>query len=109
MTHHRLDASADTVHWGFFDAALRPLLIVDSGDTVTISTVSGGPAEMPERGFKVPPALRAIHDAVRPKLGPHICTGPVAVRGARPDDVLEVRIRSIDCLLYTSPSPRDDL
>jgi acetamidase/formamidase len=37
----RLDAGADTVHWGYFDAKLPPVLTVDSGDTVTISTVSG--------------------------------------------------------------------
>ena len=41
MTSHRLDASPETVHWGYFDAKLQPLLTVDSGDTVTISTVSG--------------------------------------------------------------------
>ena len=41
MANHRLEAGADTVHWGYFDAALKPLLTVDSGDTVTISTVSG--------------------------------------------------------------------
>jgi hypothetical protein len=25
MATHRLDAGPDTVHWGFFDAALKPL------------------------------------------------------------------------------------
>ena len=44
MTTHRLDAAADTVHWGFFDASLKPLITVESGDVVTISTVSGAPA-----------------------------------------------------------------
>jgi len=35
----------------------------------------------------VPPALQAIHDKVQAKLGgPHILTGPVAVRGAAPGD-----------------------
>jgi acetamidase/formamidase len=41
----------------------------------------------------VPPALPAIHKSVPQKLaGPHIMTGPVAVRGAKAGQVLEVRI-----------------
>ena len=99
MATHRLDAGPDTVHWGFFDAALKPLITVDSGDAVTISTVSGTPIQVPkpDSGFTVPPALPAIHQSVPQKLGgPHILTGPVAVRGAKAGQVLEVRIKSID-------------
>src|ERR1700688_5049302 len=99
MTTHRLDAAADTVHWGFFDASLKPLITVDPGDTVVISTVSGAPTQMPDAhsGFIVPAALPAIHASVQPKLGgPHILTGPIAVRGAKAGQVLEVRIKAID-------------
>src|SRR4029077_7868205 len=39
----------------------------------------------------------AIHASVPQKLnGPHIMTGPVAVRGAKVGQVLEVRIKTID-------------
>jgi acetamidase/formamidase len=100
MAHnHRLDASPDTVHWGFFDAALKPHLTVDSGDTITFSTVSGQPWQVPQPGshFTIPPALSAIHQRLQPRLGgPHILTGPVAVRGARAGQVLEVRIKEIE-------------
>ena len=99
MADHRLDAAPGTVHWGYFDAALKPLITVDSGDTVTISTVSGGPPQIPQPGgaFTVPPALLAIHKELQPKLGgPHILTGPIAVRGAKAGQVLEVRIKAID-------------
>ena len=96
MPSHRIDAAPETVHWGYFDAALPPILTVDPGDTVTISTVSGPPEAMPREGRAVPPALRAIHAAQTPKLPGPICTGPVAVRGARPGQVLEVRIRAIE-------------
>ena len=82
MAEHRLDASPETVHWGYFDAGLAPLLTIDSGDTITISTVSGGPEAMPGAPFVIPQALSAIHAALKPKLPGHICTGPVAVRGA---------------------------
>jgi len=99
MTTHRLDAAPDTVHWGFFDAALKPLITVEPGDEVIISTVSGPAAAMPkaDSGLKVPPALAAIHASVPQKLnGPHIMTGPVAVRGAKAGQVLEIRIKAID-------------
>ena len=40
--------------------------------------------------------LKAIHASVQPRLGgSHILTGPVAVRGAKAGQVLEVRIKSI--------------
>jgi len=99
MATHRLEASPETVHWGFFDAKLPPQLTIDSGDTVTISTVSGTFGYLPkaDSGLTVPPALQAIHDTVQPKLGgPHILTGPVAVRGAKAGGVLEVRIKAIE-------------
>jgi len=93
---HRLDAGAETVHWGYFDAALPPLLTIDSGDTVTISTVSGGREVMPPPPLVVPEALAAIQARLQPTLPGHICTGPVAIRGAKAGQVLEVRIKSIE-------------
>ncbi len=53
--------------------------------------ISSGQAQ-----FTIPDVLPAIHATVPQTLGPHICTGPVAVRGAKPGNVLEVRIKSID-------------
>jgi acetamidase/formamidase len=99
MPTHRLDAAIDTVHWGFFDAALKPLMTVEPGDTVTISTVSGTPGQLPppDSGLTVPAVLPAILKNVQQRLnGPHILTGPVAVRGAKAGQVLEVRIKSIE-------------
>jgi acetamidase/formamidase len=96
VADHSVAASPETVHWGYFDASLPPILTVEPGDTVTLSTVSGSPEMMPASGFHVPPALRAIHAAMRPKLPGHICTGPVAIRGARAGQTLEVRIKAID-------------
>src|SRR5215471_7710503 len=97
MAHLRVDASPETVHWGFFDAALPPVGEIDSGETVTISTVSGTADLMPRPPLVVPPALAAIHRQVNRKVVPgHICTGPVKVRGAKAGQVLEVRIKSIE-------------
>ena len=98
MRKHRVDAGPDTVHWGFFDATLKPLVTIDSGDEVTMSTVSGPPEAMPkpQSGLAIPSALSAIHGSVPQRLGPHIMTGPVAVRGAKAGQALEVRIKSIE-------------
>lgn len=96
MTHHRLEAGADTVHWGFFDAALPPVLTVASGDTVTISTVSGPADVMPPPPLVVPHALLDVQARVPNRLPGHMCTGPVAVRGARTGGVLEVGIEALE-------------
>ncbi len=93
---HRIDAGAETVHWGYFDAKLTPRLTIESGDTVTISTVSGGREMMPPPPLKVPDALAAVQAHVPMTLPGHMCTGPVAVRRARAGQVLEVRIKAIE-------------
>ena len=93
---HRIEAGAKTVHWGYFEAALPPVLNVESGDTVVMSTVSGGREVMPKPPLKVPTALEDVQANLSPLLPGHMCTGPVAVRGARAGGVLEVRIKQID-------------
>jgi acetamidase/formamidase len=93
----RVDASAENVHWGYFDASLPPIATIDSGDVVTIGTVSGPPEMLPPPPFQIPPALYAIHQAKTKRMLPgHMCTGPVAVRGARAGQVLQVDIEAID-------------
>ena len=94
-THH-LAAAPETVHWGYFDATLEPVLEVGSGDTLIIESVSGGPECLPGEGFHVPPELLAIHRHVPRTLPGHILTGPVRVAGARPGHVLQVDILAID-------------
>jgi acetamidase/formamidase len=97
MARHRLDASPETVHWGYFDAAIPPKLTVAPGDTVDVSCVSGRDAALPppESGMTIPPALAAINERLAPELGAHILTGPIAIAGAEPGDMLEVRIEAI--------------
>ncbi|HXE86845.1 MAG TPA: acetamidase/formamidase family protein [Hyphomicrobiaceae bacterium] len=91
--HHQLTANKETCHWGFFDARRKPVLTIDSGDRVTIDTLSGAPDFIPKSGFHVPSELAEVHaGAERFEGGSHILTGPVAVTGAKPGQVLEVRI-----------------
>jgi acetamidase/formamidase len=97
MPDHRLEPGPDTVHWGYFDATLPPRLTIASGARVTISSVSGTAEQMPAPPLKIPPALPAIHAQVTRKMVPgHICTGPVAVKGAKAGQVLQVDIEAID-------------
>jgi acetamidase/formamidase len=95
MTAHELKAGPGTVHWGYFDAALAPVLEMDPGDIVVLDSVSGSPADLPPAGYSVRDSLRAIHAKTAPELGPHILTGPIAVRGAEPGDALRVEILGV--------------
>ena len=94
---HLLRSSPETVHWGYFDGGLAPVLTIDSGDRVDIECVSGNPDWLPPpaAGFAVPPELLEIHRRARQGTGNHILTGPIWVRGATVGDVLEVRILDI--------------
>jgi acetamidase/formamidase len=90
-----LNASPETCHWGYFDAERTPALTIASGDEVIINSVSGGPQNLPGAGFHVPPELLEIHAAGLPGMPGHILTGPVAVAGAVPGDVLQVEILDV--------------
>lgn len=96
MARHHLEASVATCHWGYFDPKLAPVLTVADGDTVTVETLAGGPDCLPPEGFHVPHALHDIHARAERMLPGHILTGPIAVEGAKPGDVLEVRIESVE-------------
>lgn len=92
-----LKASPETCHWGYFDPTLEPALEAENGDTVVIDTVSGSPEHVPNPpdGFDIPSALLDIHNRSPRQLPGHILTGPIAIRDARPGQVLEVRILDV--------------
>ncbi len=98
MATHSIPATASTIRWGTFDAGYKPLVTVNSGDTVVLECVSGGPEVMPPpgSGLTIPPALAALHAANPPRGPGHILTGPVAIAGAMPGDMLEVHIDKIE-------------
>lgn len=76
MTHHHLHSSPETCHWGFFEAKLKPVMTIASGDEVTIDTVSGGPDVLPDPArFHVPPELAEIHAKSERMIPGHILTG----------------------------------
>ena len=95
MKTHRLDPSLETVHWGYFDAKLPAKIEVESGDTIVVDTVSGSREVVKDESL-FRPEHREIVTKLRPELGGHILTGPIAVRGAARGDTLEVRIKAIE-------------
>lgn len=90
-----IEAGLKTCHWGYFDASLAPVVTVASGSEVTINSVSGGKAMLPGEGFHVPPELLVLQAAGEPTAPGHILTGPVAVDGAMPGDVLQVDVLDV--------------
>ncbi|TCP93166.1 acetamidase/formamidase [Sphingomonas sp. PP-CE-1A-559] len=100
---YELKATPQTVAWGHYDATDKPVLTIRSGDTVVIHTLlTNSPAGLEKAGVapaQVEPALRAVYDGVPASArgpGGHILTGPIAITGAEPGDMLEVRIRKVD-------------
>src|SRR6201996_906423 len=96
MANHHLQSSPETCHWGFFEAKLKPVLTIDSGDEVTVDNISGGPDQVPDTSkFHVPPELLEVHAKNERMVPGHILTGPIAVKGAMPGDVLEVDLLDV--------------
>src|SRR5438876_626887 len=115
LNHYYVPATDKTVHWGYFSKLLKPLVEVSSGDFVTIDVLTHHANDDAERMVKGDPGAEAVFYWDRQRkgvdrrgagpmqptlfgrgagegLGVHICTGPVAVKGAMPGDILEVRI-----------------
>jgi len=101
-TYH-LAVTPQTVAWGNYDAAAKPVLKIKSGDTVVIDTlITSNPTALAKAGVpdaQIQQSLKDVYEKVPVKdrgPGGHILTGPVYVEGAQPGDTLEVRILKID-------------
>ena len=91
--HHELSSAPENLVLGYLDATSKPVLTVESGDTVTMHALpAGGHASLPADRSRVPADLLAALDALPPGPGPHILNGPVFVRGAAPGDTLQIDI-----------------
>jgi acetamidase/formamidase len=90
-TLHELPATPATVHWGYFDPSLEPVLTVRSGDLVRIETLTHQAGDAPD--LLMDEGIERVFAEVSDRgPGPHLLTGPIAVAGARPGDVLQVDI-----------------
>src|ERR1043166_79339 len=88
---HRLEATPDTVAYGYYWSEAKPALRVASGDIVDVDTLlTNSPAGLQRAGVpddKIEASLKAIVTALpqgNPNRGPggHILTGPIYVEGA---------------------------
>lgn len=77
---------------GCFSRELPPVLTVESGDTVTSRTLDSSWGKVGRREFHLD--LPLLERAPERDAGHALC-GPIAVHGAQPGDVLEVRIERI--------------
>jgi acetamidase/formamidase len=113
-----LEASADTVHWGYFSQFLEPKLTVDSGDIITVETLTHHANDDASLMVLGDPGAESVFawtadgkgvdrrgaGSTDPNVyetgsgegaGVHILTGPIYVNGAEPGDVLEVKILDV--------------
>ena len=119
VRHHHLPVTPQTVHWGYFSSLLAPTLTIKSGDFVTVETLTHHANDDAERmvegdegaesvfhwdehGKAVerrgagPMDASAVGRGAGEGFGVHICTGPIAIQGAMPGDIIEVRILSLE-------------
>ena len=105
-----MKSTLDNISWGFLpNRDSEPILTVPSGSTVTFDTVShegiledqgrdpvkyfgqyGVSSDMVLDDAKAIAASDDPHDFLAD--GPHVVTGPIAVEGAEPGDVLKVEV-----------------
>lgn len=106
-------STTETIKWGYLpNANDKPVLTMPSGGTVVFDTLSHeglieDQGRNPAKYFasKGVPANLILKDAIAitqsviphdfAKDGPHIVTGPVAIEGAEPGDVLKVEVLAI--------------
>ncbi|WNC95522.1 acetamidase/formamidase family protein (plasmid) [Paraburkholderia sp. FT54] len=116
--HYHLPATPETIHWGYFSRDIAPVLTIDSGDIVTIETLTQHAYDDYDRMIKGDSGAEGVFHWTRERkavarrgagpanasiygrgsgegFGVHICTGPIGVSGAQPGDVIEVRILDI--------------
>lgn len=101
---HILRAAPETVHWGYFDAGLAPVLKVKSGALIQAEAVTHHAGDDPD--LMMDGGVREIFDKVPESdrnPGVHLMTGPIYVEDAKPGDMLEVRyLRMIPRFNYGS-------
>src|SRR5215213_3283327 len=85
---HKLELTPQTVAWGWYDAAGKPVLTIHSGDEIDVRTASTcNPTSLVRAGLdstELDPEMQKVYAARRDSVirsgpGGHILTGPVYV------------------------------
>lgn len=94
-----LPATPATAQWGVYDSSHKPVLTINSGDTVAIETMAASDNQVVP-GATIEQIVK-IQNAI-PGRGPHTLTGPIYVTGAEPGDVLRIHFNKITPRPYAS-------
>lgn len=91
--HHHIRALPENMVWGYLDARIRPVLCVESGDTISLTSwAAADEDDLPDDRSLVNPAHLEAMQVLHKEGGGHMITGPVNVNGAKPGDVLQIDI-----------------
>jgi acetamidase/formamidase len=104
LTVHRLEPSPGSVR-DAYSHEVAPALTVDPGDSIIVRTLdASGHLEQQETPGEDRPMMFATRRG-------HCLAGPIAVRGARPGQLLSVRLASLrtDSWGYTAAGGRDNV
>ncbi|HEC60670.1 MAG TPA: acetamidase [bacterium] len=93
---HFLRAVPENIHFGFYAADLKPVLVIQSGDTVQIETSRCDDV----KNLQIDDSIKSEFAGAASKKaeggpGPHTLTGPIYIEGAESGDVLEVHIQDV--------------
>ena len=121
-TQHLLAANASTIHWGYYSKTLAPAITITSGETITVEMITHHAGDYFDGMIKGDAGIMDIYkwgvsgkgsgllDASPGGVAPgttfaahkrgasgggdgvHILTGPIAVAGAVPGDILKVEV-----------------
>jgi len=94
-----LHVTPASIEWGHFASDIQPALTVKPGEVVTIDTICGTPETLDRLGEPNDdplPEMKRMYAEIKDRgPGPHFLTGPVAIQGVMPGDVLQVEILEI--------------
>ena len=76
--YHYVPATDKTVHWGYFSKSLEPVLRIDSGDYITLETLTHHANDDAERMVKGDPGAESVFywDKDKKKVGRSLATQP---------------------------------
>lgn len=115
-SNYYIPATIDTIRWGYFYKNLKPILHINSGEIVTIETLTHHCGDDYDRMIKGDKNVEQIFYWRNKKninrrgsgniydrkkgagegMGVHLITGPIFVNGAEPGDVLKIDILAIE-------------
>ena len=92
MATYHIDPTRETLH-GTFSREYPPILTIDPGDSVIFRTLSASWALEPPSFQKG--EVKRFEPRVKGRDDGHALCGPIAIRGAQPGMILEIRINEV--------------